>query len=608
MKKYAISAFVLLATFLASGEGVPGPRRNLPLDQGWQVKRGEDSKGSDGWQDIKIPGDVAEVFGKGFVDTAWYRVRFDRPRVAEYQLRAIRLAQVTGLADVYFNGKSLGRMWGRVDRTYLRPREFPLDAVKRRGNELLIKVSRGTPDWGPPRVKYAVGGHPRDPLRGLTGAVELILTRKSFIESIDFSVSKPGAECQYSFTANLRKSGWGFRSFKGKLGFEIAKYGGDLPYEGERTVVFVDERPVAVGGKKASAEALTWSALPRFATYQAEFVLRDEAGQVIDVLSKNFHTVYTHVEGRKIFLNNEEFVAKGLVHSIGVPRDDMVLHNRLANMNMVRGLPRHEGLGRAYRDSMVLMAGPFYACVRLCDVWNAERPELTTYKLKVIVEEYRDEPSLIVWNSANEICGATKDYLEALYREFKQHDPYNRPVIHAAAPVRVSPWGQDISGGNYGQDEAALKSFARRAEGKPFIATEMAVGRTLERFEEYFGWQKRYGLSGATEYVYRMPPAVLSQMLKVEKHVYRDIDIDCGVEAGKARLKIRNISPSTLRQLRLVPENEGAESITDVGEIAPGKDVSVGLDMPAWQGEKTFIFSYFTHGGLKHLTYFKLKS
>jgi len=251
-----------------------------------------------------------------------------------------------------------------------------------------------------------------------------------------------------------------------------------------------------------------------------------------------------------------------------------------------------------------------FSVTELPRVWNPKFPEDTLGKVRPVVQEYAEHPSIIFWNSANEVSNADTDFLGALYGVYKKYDPYQRPVTYAGIPTQELPDGQDVMGVNYGNTYEALKTYVEHAKGKPVFSTEWRVSATPQRLREYWGWLEDLKFAGGAEYgtvamIGRTGTPDWGVATQGHKWMYRALDVVGFAEKdGSYTLEVKNVAMSPVRKLTAYKATT-ADRYT-VKEIGVGDQVTLNLgeSVPSDRWRKsTFFLKYTTHHGLPHDTF-----
>ena len=98
----------------ATPRAIASPRERIELAQGWRFRAGDDSTSAEppeddpGWQTVAVP----HTWGPELRRNAWYRLRFDPGPVDPDQRAYLTFEGVSTRADVYVNGRHLGRHLG----------------------------------------------------------------------------------------------------------------------------------------------------------------------------------------------------------------------------------------------------------------------------------------------------------------------------------------------------------------------------------------------------------------------------------------------------------------------------------------------------------------
>jgi beta-glucuronidase len=370
---------------------------------------------------LNVPGDWNTQSEKllFYEGSVWYRTKFDAKKSAADKRLFVYFGAVNYEADVYLNGKKLGRHVGGFT-----PFAFEITStVKEKGNSLVVRVNNVRHAEGVPTVNtdwWNYGGITRDVL--------LVETPSTFISN--FSVRlKPG------------KSNW-----------IEARVLVDGPLKDETVKVRLPQLPLTAevhtnGGSaqfNLPAEPSLWSP-EKPVLYDVEIQCGDD--KLTDRIG--FRKVAT--SGDKILLNDKPVFLRGVsIHEENPLRggrawseDDARLLLRWAKelgCNFVRlaHYPHNEHMARV-ADEMGIMVWeeiPVYWTIQ----WtNPDTLKLAQQQLKDLILRDQNRASVIVWSVANEtpVSDARTKFLKTLVDEARTLD--GTRLVSAAMEVRSEP-------------------------------------------------------------------------------------------------------------------------------------------------------------------------
>lgn len=352
--------------------------------------------------------------------TIWYRRKFDRPETDPSERLFLWFGAVNYEADVYLNGKKLGKHIGGFT-----PFQYEVTSlIREKDNSLVVKVDNKRKKEGVPTLNtdwWNYGGITRD--------VKLVVVPGSYISDYLIQLKKGTNDVISGFVKASDNAMKQAVITLSELGRKIKI---DLDDQG------FGEFSVQVPG------LLLWSTEnPRL--YQVE--VSCGADQVTDQIG--FRTIETRgteilVNGKAVFLrgiciHEENALRGGRAYS---PEDAVMLLNsaKSLNCNYVRlaHYPHSENMSRlADRMGILLWEEiPVYWTIQ----WeNAETYQLAETQLTDLIERDKNRASVIIWSMANEtpVSEARNRFLQQLASKARSLDPTR--LISAALEVHTDP-------------------------------------------------------------------------------------------------------------------------------------------------------------------------
>ena len=356
---------------------------------------------------LKVPGDYNSQLPEFtyYESSVWYKKTFDYAPGKNERL-FIHFGAVNYIADVFLNGKKLGRHEGGFT-----PFQFEItDLVKERENAIIVRVNNG-------RVKNGIPGFGFDWFNygGITRDVHLVRTAKVFIEDYKIQLD-PGDKNHITGYA--------------KLNSELAnqKISINIPGLKISEKIVTDDKGWAAISFKRKIQLWT-PEQPRLYNASLSF----ESDSVTDRIG--FRTI--KVKGTQILLNDKPVFLRGVNIHEEIPQrkaraysdsDAKVLIGWAKELgcNFVRLVhyPHNEYTIKQAEEQglMVWEEIPVYQGINFADSTVKGKAELM---LKEVIKRDKNRCNVIIWSVANE-TGPSKERdktLVALAKEAKFLDP-----------------------------------------------------------------------------------------------------------------------------------------------------------------------------------------
>jgi beta-glucuronidase len=356
---------------------------------------------------LNVPGDYNSQLPEltYYESSVWYKKTFNYSPAKDERL-FIHFGAVNYIADVYFNGKKLGRHEGGFT-----PFQFEItDLVKESGNALIVRVNNS-------RVKNGIPGFGFDWFNygGINRDVHLIKTKKVFIE--DYKIQ-------------LDPDDKGHITGYAKLNTELAgqKISINIPELKISEKIITDDKGFAAISLKKKIRLWT-PEQPKL--YNVSLSVEDDS--ISDRIG--FRTI--KVNGTQILLNGKPVFLRGVNIHEEIPQrraraysdaDAQVLINWAKELgcNFVRLVhyPHNEYTIKQAeaKGLMVWEEVPVYQGIDFADSTVKNKAELM---LKEVIKRDKNRCNVILWSIANE-TGPSKERdktLVALAKEVKLLDP-----------------------------------------------------------------------------------------------------------------------------------------------------------------------------------------
>jgi len=356
---------------------------------------------------LNVPGDFNSQLPEltYFESSVWYKKTFDCTQ-ANNERYFIHFGAVNYLADVYFNGKKLGRHEGGFT-----PFEFEVTClIKKKGNSLIVRVNST-------RVKNGIPGSLFDWFNygGITRDVHLVKTRKIFID--DYKI-------QLDPQDNGRIAGY-VQLDTALAGQKITL---DIPELKVKEKVITDAKGYSIISLKKNIQL--WEP-ERPKLYTINLSVADDS--VSDRIG--FRSI--RVDGTKILLNGKPVFLRGVnIHEEmplrkGRAYSDSDAHwliDRAAKLgcNFVRLVHyphnEYEIKYAAEKGILVWEEIPVYQGIEFTDPAVKDKAELM---LKEVIKRDKNRCNVILWSIANETSPSKErdKTLVELAKEVKKLDP-----------------------------------------------------------------------------------------------------------------------------------------------------------------------------------------
>jgi beta-galactosidase len=512
LRRFAVC--VPLALF-ASISAAQDARLAAPLNSGWRFTQAEGLTGAEApsfddesWTSVDLPhtwnrignqGTERSPLSNNVQGVGWYRLRFKAPPVAAASRYFLQFDAVSAVADVWLNGRYLGKHAGAFSR-------FRFDAsssIKTAGeNVLVVKADNSRPqpaaatqDVIPLSGDFFMFG-------GIYRSVSLIVTRPVHVDLLDFGgpglyaraldSDATGATVQFSgrVANDLKKP----RQIKVQFAIEDA----------DGTVVastFL--KSTAAAGVTAIPARLRvehprlWEGIKSPYLYRSVMTILSDTGTILDRVTQplGFRTVKFDAD-RGLFLNGEHLFLRGVsMHqdrpvkgwaiSLADQRQDFDLLQDLGANAVRLAHYQHDEYSYELADSRGIVA---WAEIPLVDKvsydGSAAGAALTAnarQQLTELVRQNYNHPSIVVWSLGNEIDLAATQVkgpsrptvlLKSLNELAKREDPSRATTLADCCESRVPQAGGAQGGGAQGGDFR-----------EPVVGIADTVG-----YNRYFGW------------------------------------------------------------------------------------------------------------------------
>ncbi|AJP72733.1 glycoside hydrolase family 2 TIM barrel-domain containing protein [Sphingomonas hengshuiensis] len=470
----ALLFLLALGTPAALAQG----RTETVLAEGWRFHLGETggdatAAGFDdaGWERVAVPHTWNKVGNYGVTRRAdanttrgigWYRLRFTLPAIARGKRVHLQFDAASIVADVWVNGRKLGRHEGAFSRF----RVDATDAVRPGNNILTVKVDNSKPEPGSATEFVVPISGDFFMYGGLYRPVSLIVTGQAHIDMLDHGgpgiygrvTSLDDAAATVAVRTRLRNSGLAGRV---TLRTRIADGAG-------REVARSEQRlDLAAGAITERETALTiarprrWNGLDDPYLYRTSVELVDRAGTLLDRVEQPLGLRTVAVDADKGFLLNgrpmrlngvnrhQDRQDKGWALTQADYEQDMALIEELGANSIRLAHYNHATpfFDLADRNGMVLWAE--LGLVNLAsipgqaDTPPAMKANAEAQMVELIRQNY-NHPSVGVWSIGNEITnwaskGLTpsnaRPLMQALDAVAKREDPTRPTTIAACCEV-----------------------------------------------------------------------------------------------------------------------------------------------------------------------------
>jgi beta-galactosidase len=503
-----LCAIFSLWAFIASAQE---PRLVASLDAGWRFIQASDLSGVEApafddtrWSVVEVPhtwnrigndGTERSSFSNNVQGVGWYRLYFKPPHVAAGGRYFLQFEAVGAVADVWLNGRHLGKHAGAFSR-------FRLDAsssINLSGdNVLVVKADNTRPQPGastqdviPLSGDFFVYG-------GIYRKVSLIITRPVHVDLLDFG--GPGLYARAldinAVGANVQFSGRVANDFSSPrriaVEFAIEDAGGGNVAS---TILKTTAAPgvIALHTQLHIEHPRLWEGVKNPYLYRSTMLIRAADGKILDRVSQplGFRTVKFDPD-RGFFLNSQHMFLKGASMHQDRPvkgwaisdadqRHDFDLLQDLGANAVRLAHYQHDQYSYELADARGILVWAEIPLVNKVSFdGSAASPALTanaTQQLTELVRQNYNHPSIIVWSLGNEIDltatqvkGPSRPtvLLRSLNETAKREDPSRATTLADCCESAISP-------------HVAVQMPGETRE--PIVGIADTVG-----YNRYFGW------------------------------------------------------------------------------------------------------------------------
>jgi beta-galactosidase len=528
--------FSLWAVVAAAQE--PEPRLVAPLDAGWRFTQAADLAGVEApafddarWTPVDLPHTWNRIGNEGIERSplsnnvqgiGWYRLHFQPPHVAADSRYFLEFDAVGAVADVWLNGRYLGKHAGAFSR-------FRFDASSAinpsSDNVLVVKADNSRPQPGsstqdiiPLSGDFFVFG-------GIYRKVSLIVTRPVHVDLLDF-----GGPGLYAHALDIDAAGATVQ-LSGRVANDLKRprrISAEFAIEDAAGVVVASTslKSTAVPGSVAIQARLQvvhprlWQGVKSPYLYRSRMVIRSDTGAILDRVSQplGFRTAKFDAD-RGFFLNGERLFLKGASMHQDRPVKGWAISDadQLQNFDLLQDLGanavrlahyQHADHSYELADSRGILVWAEIPLVNKVSFdGSPASPALAAnarQQLTELVRQNYNHPSIILWSLGNEVdLTATLEkgpsrpaaLLRSLNELAKREDPSRATTFADCCETRVpSETRQPIVGladtvgynryfGWYtGQLEgfgAMLDEAHARHPGLPISVSEYGAGAAL---------------------------------------------------------------------------------------------------------------------------------
>ncbi|MEJ0024848.1 MAG: glycoside hydrolase family 2 TIM barrel-domain containing protein [Rhizomicrobium sp.] len=428
-----IAASLCLSARAAADE----PRATLDLAQGWRFKQAGGLAGVEAgtfddrtWSTVAVPhtwnrignaGTVRSPRSNSVQGVGWYRLRFAAPASARGRRAFLQFDGVGSVADVWLNGRYLGKHQGAFSRF----RFDATDAIHPSGTNLLVvKADNSRPQPGSTTADVLPLAGDFFVFGGIYRNVSLIVTDAVHIDMMDFggpgvyahAVGIDGSTATVQIVARLANDGGPRKDVRAETTIEDA---GGRVVATSSAAVDLTERAFANTENLRVAHPHLWQGVEDPYLYHVEVTLRAGNGAVLDRVSQPLGLRTMHFDADKGFLLNGRHVfLKGASHHQDRPMKGWAISHAdqdedfaiLADMgaNAVR-LPHYQYDQYAYdlADRQGLVAWTEIPLVSEASL-DGQAPSLdlaanARRQLTELIRQNFNHPSVALWSIANEI-------------------------------------------------------------------------------------------------------------------------------------------------------------------------------------------------------------
>lgn len=374
------------------------------------------------------------------------------------------------------------------------------------------------------------------------------------------------------------------------------------------------------------------------------------SGENMFCIEKNIVATVVEARDRRIFVNGEPFIIKGINWNNPFPKsrnktEFLVKYLKSLGFNMLKSEPvPHWQLHLAEKCDIGWMINPLFSSASQYSVFSGFETDAIDGMQEVIrqvVLSFKNESAILFWNSESEMKGDVEAVISQLYPCLKNYDPYSRPAGSGDQNGNDFVIGQDWIGANFyfssGQTalsrlplvkNSLLKAFEQE---KPMILTayNFKGGVSEKAGSEAISvlWHEnlKAGTSGGffshlSDTTAQFPCLMDSKgELRFSESlscVFKRLNDDVQVTATRRKdetlyLTIKNIRPFTIRQIQLsVTIRDYSDQFYLTAEIPPEKSIVTTISVPKYLVDVPLILTgllkYETHFGLQCQTDFQL--
>jgi beta-galactosidase len=509
--RWSRDALCVILSLYASIAAAQDARLIAPLDAGWRFTQAPDLTGVEApafddtrWTPIELPhtwnrigneGTERSTLSNNVQGVGWYRLHFKPPQVAAVSRYFLQFDAVGAIADVWLNGRYLGKHAGAFSR-------FRFDAsssIKPLGdNVLVVKADNSRPQPGASTQNVIPLSGDFFVFGGIYRKVSLIVTRPTHVDLLDF-----GGPGLYAHALDIDATGATVQ-LSGRVANDLKN---PRPITVEFAIEDADGGVVASTSLKSTAapgsiEMQTrlhvehprlWEGAKNPYLYRSVMVIRSDTGKILDRVSQplGFRTVKFDSD-RGFFLNGEHMFMKGASMHQDRPvkgwaisdadqRQDFDLLQDLGANAVRLAHYQHDQYSYELADSRGIVVWAEIPLVNKVSFdGSPANPALTAnarQQLTELVRQNYNHPSIVVWSLGNEtdltatqIKGPSRptDLLRTLNELAKREDPSRATTLADCCEVGIAP--------HVGRGAAVE---AR----EPVVGIADTVG-----YNRYFGW------------------------------------------------------------------------------------------------------------------------
>lgn len=501
-----------ILSLFASIAAAQDARLIAPLDAGWRFTQAPGLSGVEApafddarWTSVELPhtwnrignaGTERSPLSNNVQGVGWYRLHFKPPQVAAASRYFLQFDAVGAVADVWLNGRYLGKHAGAFSR-------FRFDAsssINPLGdNVLVVKADNSRPQPGastqdviPLSGDFFVFG-------GIYRNVSLIVTRPVHVDLLDF-----GGPGLYAHALDIDAAG-AIVELSGRVANDLKKPrritiefaiedadGGIVASKSLKTTAAVGS--TAMQTRLRVEHPRPWEGIKSPYLYRSVMTIRSDTGTILDRVSQplGFRTVKFDAD-RGFFLNGEHMFLKGVSMHQDRPvkgwaishadqREDFDLLQDLGANAVRLAHYQHDEYSYELADSRGIVVWAEIPLVNKVSFdGSPANPALTanaTQQLTELVRQNYNHPSIAVWSLGNEtdltatqVKGPSRPtvLLRSLNELAKREDPFRPTTLADCCEI-----------GNAPQAGKGVPAVEAR---EPVVGIADTVG-----YNRYFGW------------------------------------------------------------------------------------------------------------------------